>query len=130
VSAKRALNNTKGFDILITEKRIGMMSKPSCNMLPELNDTKKYEEQELVLRALSNKARLALLDAMIKYGEVCACEVEPILKLAQPTITLHLQKLYAGGLLKKREDSKFTYYSLKEEYVPFVKAVLSLKKPS
>ncbi|MDP7976146.1 MAG: metalloregulator ArsR/SmtB family transcription factor [TACK group archaeon] len=106
------------------------MSNPSCDALPELLDVKSYEEKEALLRTLSNKTRLALLDAMIKHGEICACEVEPVLKLAQPTVTLHLQKLYAAGLLRRREDSKFTYYSIREEYVPLVKTVLSLKKPS
>jgi len=106
------------------------VSTNSCDVLQDFTDAKEFERQEAVLRALSNKARLALLDAMIKHGEVCACEVEPVLKLAQPTITLHLQRLYSAGLLEKREDSKYTYYSVKREYLSLVKAVLNAKRAS
>ncbi|MEM0161416.1 MAG: metalloregulator ArsR/SmtB family transcription factor [Thermoplasmata archaeon] len=89
-----------------------------------------FESVEQITEALANKARLAILYALNKYGELCACEIIPSFKLAQPTITLHLQKLYNAGLLKKREEWKYTYYSIKDEYLQFVRTVLELNKKS
>ncbi len=86
-----------------------------------------YERIETIMKALSNKIRLAIVDALIKNGELCACELEPAINLPQPTITLSLYKLYYAGLLKKREQSKYTYFSVREEFVPIISRILNIK---
>ncbi|MGC8497336.1 MAG: ArsR/SmtB family transcription factor [Thermoplasmata archaeon] len=87
-----------------------------------------FERGERITEALANKARLAILYALEKYGELCACDIIPALKMAQPTITLHLQKLYNAGILKKREEWKYTYYSINNEYLEFVRTVLEINR--
>jgi ArsR family transcriptional regulator len=85
---------------------------------------KKYQKQSELLAALSNGTRLAILEIIMEYGEVCTCELETALNIPQPTVTVHLQKLYEKGLLKKREEWKFTYYSVDRTHEGLIKTVL------
>ncbi|MGC9138467.1 MAG: ArsR/SmtB family transcription factor [Thermoplasmata archaeon] len=87
-------------------------------------DIKKFEDLEEVLKILSNKTRLSILSVLMKYDEVCACELESALQMQQSTITSHLLRLYRAGVLKRREEWKFTYYSLQEKFIPLIKCIL------
>ncbi len=87
-----------------------------------------YEYIESLMKALSNKIRLAIVDALIKNGELCACELEAALNLPQPTVTLSLYRLYYTGLLEKREQSKYTYFSIREEFIPIINRILNIKR--
>jgi len=101
------------------------MKKYSCEIKKiEPINLQEFENREKIMNALSNKVRLAILEILIKYGEVCTCELEQALNLSQPAITNHILKLYNAGLIKRREDWKYTYYSIKDEYLNFIKFVL------
>ncbi|EQD42504.1 ArsR family transcriptional regulator, partial [mine drainage metagenome] len=79
-------------------------------------DIDQFEKLGEVLGVLSNKTRLAIITIALEHGSVCACRLQESLGLPQPTVTVHLQKLYSAGLLRKREAWRYTYYSIKEEY--------------
>lgn len=63
-----------------------------------------YESLETLMKAFSNKIRLALLDALVKNGELCACELELSTNLPQPTVTLNLHRLYYAAFLRKGKN--------------------------
>lgn len=77
-----------------------------------------------VLRVLSNRTRLAIISLAMKHGEVCACRLQKALGLPQPTITVHLQKLYSSGLFNKRESWRYTYYSIRRNFESLLKVIL------
>ena len=87
-------------------------------------DTDKYRKTEELLGVLSNKTRLAILSIILEHKSVCACELQPALGLEQPTVTTHLQKLYTAGVLQKRNEWRYTFYSIKEEYVDFLNGIV------
>jgi ArsR family transcriptional regulator len=87
-----------------------------------------FDGIESIMKALSNKIRLAILEALIENGELCACELMISINLPQPTITLNLHRLYYTGLLKRREQAKYTYFSIREEFMPIIKSILNLRK--
>ena len=87
-------------------------------------DVEGYEEISRVLNVLGNKARIAILNVMAKYKEVCACELQPALGMPQPTITAHLRKMYDVGLLKKKDVWKFSYYFVNPEYEGLISGIL------
>lgn len=87
-------------------------------------EVKKYQKQSELLAALSNRTRLAILEIIMEYGEVCTCELETSLNIPQSTVTVHLHKLYEKGLLKRREEWKFTYYSINRIQEKLIKTVL------
>ncbi|MGC8609417.1 MAG: ArsR/SmtB family transcription factor [Thermoplasmata archaeon] len=79
----------------------------------EVND---FEKEAIVYEAIGSKIRLAILYLMKKYGETYTRSLIPALNLSQPTVTSHLNKLYRAGIIKKREQEKFTFYSINEEF--------------
>ncbi len=87
-------------------------------------DTRKYQKSAEMISALANGSRIAILDIMLEYGEVCACDLEIALGLPQPTVTSHLHKLYEVGLLLRREKWKFTYYSINPRHSDLIWDVL------
>lgn len=101
---------------------------PGCEV-GQLDIVNEMEYQDLseLLGVLSNKTRLAILALALKHGEVCACKLQQSLGLPQPTITVHLQKLYSARVLKKRESWRYTYYSIRKEYEQFVRIILAEK---
>lgn len=83
-----------------------------------------YERIEQIMKALANKTSLAILSALLKHGEACACELEPALGIGQPLVTTYLRKLYIADILGKREEWRFTYYFIREEYKDFLVSML------
>lgn len=90
----------------------------------ESQDTEKFHEISRILNVLGNKTRVAILEVMEKYDEVCACELRPALGIPQPTITTHLRKMYDIGLLKQKEIWKYSYYSIDPKYKGLVSDIL------
>lgn len=65
------------------------------------------------LKALADPTRLRLLSLMLANPglEACTCDLTDELGLSQPTITHHLRKLAAAGLVvPDRKVGNFTYY--------------------
>ncbi|MCL5407741.1 MAG: ArsR family transcriptional regulator [Candidatus Thermoplasmatota archaeon] len=87
-------------------------------------DSEKYEDFSKILGVLGNKGRIAILEIISKYNSVCSCELQPALGLPQPTVTAHLLKMYEVGLLKRREEWKFSYYFINPRYVDLVHQIL------
>ena len=93
----------------------------------DIVDDRDFQEMSELLSALSNRTRLAILAIAMKHGEVCACRLQQSLGLPQPTVTVHLQKLYGAGLLNKREAWRYTYFSIKKEHESFLSAIFARK---
>ena len=87
-------------------------------------DIENFQKLEELLSILSNKTRLAILSVALEHKSVCACELQPALGLEQPTVTTHLQKLYAAGILEKKNEWRYTFYSIKNDYRSLIKRVI------
>ena len=57
---------------------------------------------------------------------VCACELTAPLGLAQPTVSHHLKKLVAAGLLEREQRGVWAYYSINPEAAARLAAVVEL----
>jgi len=69
-----------------------------------------------IFKALSDPHRVRIVNLLANAPEpVCACEFIPHLRLSQATVSFHLKKLLAVGLLDRRERGTWAYYSLKAE---------------
>lgn len=89
-------------------------------------DVERYEIMERVMKALSNKTSLAVVEAILKNGEACACELEPALGVTQPVVTNYLRRLYIAGILRKREQWRYTFYSVSEDIKDMLSDLFSL----
>ena len=81
-----------------------------------------------LFKALADPARVRIVNVLATRGEpVCVCELIAPLGLAQPTVSHHLKKLVAAGLLRREQRGVWAYYSVDEEALARVGALLELE---
>ncbi len=80
----------------------------------ELEENKNLDAIERFTLAIASKERLIIIKAL-NAQDRCVCELETILNKSQSTISHHLRKLVAAGLIKGYKKQKFTYYHLFKE---------------
>ena len=80
----------------------------------QLEENKNLDVMERFTSVISSKERLIILNAL-KGKDRCVCELETILNKSQSTISHHLRKLVAAGLIQGYKKQKFTYYHLFKE---------------
>ncbi len=62
-------------------------------------------------KALSDPIRVRLVDVLAAHpGELCACELLPMVEVAQSTLSHHLKTLTDAGVLEVRRRGLFAYY--------------------
>jgi ArsR family transcriptional regulator, arsenate/arsenite/antimonite-responsive transcriptional repressor len=71
-------------------------------------------ELETVFRALADRHRVQIVSMLLSAGsdEICVCDFEGQLGLAQPTVSYHLKRLVDAGLLERERRGTFAYYRL------------------
>ena len=75
-----------------------------------------------VLAALGNDTRYEALRLIADTeGDVCVCELEPVLGVSQSAISQVLSRLHAAGLVSRRKDGRWRYYAA----TPLTTAILS-----
>jgi ArsR family transcriptional regulator len=65
-----------------------------------------------ILTALGNDTRYEVLRLIADTeDEVCGCELEPVLGVSQSAVSQSLSRLYAAGLVSRRKDGRWRYYT-------------------
>lgn len=82
-----------------------------------------YLEYARIFKALGDPKRAMIVD-MLSGGELCACMILEKFKMSQSTLSYHMKLLCACGLVKGREQGKWTYYSLDADTVGKIKQFL------
>lgn len=82
----------------------------------ELPNDRINELRASVLKALCDPVRLKIIYAL-KDGERCVCELIPLLRRSQSTISKDLDMLYRSGILGRRTEGKKTIYWVSGEGV-------------
>jgi ArsR family transcriptional regulator len=70
-----------------------------------------------VMKALSDPNRVAVLK-ILEQGELCVCEIQHLLQLAQPTVSKHMKLLEEAGLVMRRRQGTWILYSLSDGEEP------------
>ncbi|MGH2511975.1 MAG: ArsR/SmtB family transcription factor [Candidatus Limnocylindrales bacterium] len=71
----------------------------------------------LLLQAVADPSRLAILRELASTGGVCACDLTGCCGVAQPTVSHHLKVLRAAGWVRAERRASFIYYHLQPEAV-------------
>jgi len=72
---------------------------------------KNYQQYADLFKALSDANRLSILDMLCK-GERCACKILEKFNITQPTLSHHMKILSDCGMVNKRKEGKWMYYSI------------------
>lgn len=62
-----------------------------------------------VMKALSDRNRVKIIK-MLQSREMCVCEMQAALELAQPSVSKHLKVLEEAGLVESRKDGLWVNY--------------------
>jgi ArsR family transcriptional regulator len=97
---------------------------------PALSDLE-AEATAALFRALAEPARVKILNLLAtSEAPVCACEFEPALGLAQPTVSHHLKRLTEAGLLEREQRGRWAYFSLRREALARLADIIELEEVS
>lgn len=81
-----------------------------------------------LFKALADPARVKLVNLLARSdAPVCVCELIAPLGLAQPTVSHHLKKLTAAGLLEREQRGVWAYYSLNREALARVASLVNVE---
>jgi ArsR family transcriptional regulator len=65
-----------------------------------------------LLATLGNDTRYEALRIIAEAdGDVCVCEIEPALGVSQGAVSQALSRLFSAGLVERRKDGRWRYYS-------------------
>ena len=116
----------------MTTDQAGITATACCRSIsaPALSDTE-AEATAALFRALAEPARVKILNLLATSEEpVCACEFEPALALAQPTVSHHLKRLTEAGLLEREQRGRWAYFSLRREALERIAEIIELEEVS
>ena len=93
-----------------------------------LSDEEAAATAEL-FKALGDPTRVRIVNLIARSGgEVCACDLNEPVGLAQPTVSHHLKKLVDAGLLEREQRGKWAYYSLNRDALRGLAALVDLQE--
>jgi ArsR family transcriptional regulator len=67
------------------------------------------------LKALADPIRLAIVQKLAQRSELCACNLLEDFAISQPTLSFHMKKLTACGVVLARKDGIWIKYRLNPE---------------
>jgi ArsR family transcriptional regulator, arsenate/arsenite/antimonite-responsive transcriptional repressor len=88
-----------------------------------------FDTAALVFKALSDPARLKILAFLSSQDAakcctnqdgICACDLEQVISLSQPTVSHHMKLLIAANLVMAEKRGKWMYYRIDQKGFMFV----------
>ena len=79
-----------------------------------------------VMKALGDDTRMRIVH-LLKYGDLCVCEIEALLDVNQSNASRHLNKLTNAQIIEYYKVAKYVYYKLNEDTLrqyPFIREVI------
>ena len=80
--------------------------------------------------ALAHPLRLQLIAQIAAHGPLCSCHLVEAAGQSQPQISKHLRVLRRAGLVQRRREGRWVYYSVDEEALDSVSGFLDDLKAS
>ena len=121
-----------GHDRGVTTRTLPLLDQPTAPCCEPLGSGRLDAEQATALarrlKLLADPTRLRLLSLMLASPgmQACTCDLTEPLGLTQPTITHHLRKLAAAGLVvPERRVGNFTYYRVVSDALSGLAGILA-----
>lgn len=83
-----------------------------------------YLEYTKVFKVLGDPKRVLIID-MLSCGELCACKILEKFDMSQSTLSHHMKLMCESGIVRSREEGKWTYYSLDVDTISKTKQFFS-----
>jgi ArsR family transcriptional regulator len=90
--------------------------------------TDEAETLATLFKALADPNRVRIVNLLATSDEpICVCNLTGPLGLSQGTVSFHLKKLLASGLLEREQRGTWAYYSLRRDLLPRLAGVFELE---
>ena len=76
-------------------------------------DTFSMREFITVMKALSDSNRVRIIK-MLQHRSLCVCEIQALLRIAQPSVSKHLKILENAGFVESKKEGLWVNYYLKD----------------
>ena len=80
-----------------------------------------------IFKALADETRIRMLN-LLRYGELCVCDIEIVLDVQQSNASRHLNKLKLAGLIVSEKKSQWVYYQFNKDVLlehPFLTMIIN-----
>jgi DNA-binding transcriptional ArsR family regulator len=95
---------------------VPVRQKGSCCELELPADREWAVDRSRLLKALADPTRLAMVWCLHRaHAPVCICDFTATFELGQPTISHHMGKLRAAGLVESEKRGLWVYYRLRRD---------------
>src|SRR2546423_13157696 len=95
-------------------KKLHLLEQPCCAPGAPPLPRRSAEAIAERFKALSDPARVSIVNRIAGQGEVCTCQLTAPLGLSQPTVSHHLRVLKGAGLIEvARRRGTWTFYRLR-----------------
>ena len=93
----------------------------------DMTDAQAAEAASL-FKALADPARVKIINLLATAPDAaCVCDITPVVELSQPTVSFHLKKLLAAGIVERTQRGKWAFYSLRPGVLSEIAAALNPK---
>ena len=106
----KRLKNLIDSDVCLTEN-LEKYHKELIRLAKEIAEPNRSRRQSKFFKALSDEKRIRILK-LLTVKEMCVCELMIALDTTQPNLSHHLKILENQGLVNRRKEGKWAYYSL------------------
>ena len=83
----------------------------TADIVSSERDVERFRLEARILKALAHQARLKIVDRLSK-GECCVCELVELVGTDQSTVSRHLARLRAAGIVEAERKGKHVCYRL------------------
>ncbi|HET7567360.1 MAG TPA: metalloregulator ArsR/SmtB family transcription factor [Gaiellaceae bacterium] len=78
-------------------------------------------------KALADPARVQIVNRLAQADEVCVCDLNAALDLAQPTVSHHLRVLREAGLVESTRRGTWAFYRLRPDAIAALRSTLETR---
>jgi DNA-binding transcriptional ArsR family regulator len=109
----------------VATKELPMLrERGACCELPDIKESW-ANDTSVLMKALADPTRLTMIASLWKAdAPICICDFTAGLGLTQPTISHHMAKLKAAGLVDSEKRGIWIYYRLHKKLAPSIRQVL------
>jgi ArsR family transcriptional regulator len=109
----------------VTTKELPVRQRGRCCEIAIPVDQAWAEEAAGLLKALADPTRLSMVACLWKAtAPVCICDFTATFDLSQPTISHHMAKLKAAGLIESEKQGIWIYYRFRDDLSPATKGLI------
>ncbi|WP_313903021.1 ArsR/SmtB family transcription factor [Planococcus salinarum] len=87
----------------------------AVNPQATMEKTSDFEQLALKYKALSDPKRLEILNKICHMNSACVCDLMNEMEIPQSKLSYHLKILLTAGLLDKKTEGTWSFYSINQK---------------